>query len=86
MALIHQIEESDQLRHVLDPVRGHVISREKVIKQGSAASISHEGEEYHILPDGSFDVSDEAAEFLCKHPGWYAGANPYAEPLKTAAA
>jgi hypothetical protein len=73
---IHNVEKVDQAVSAIDPIHGIVRRVETVIKQSSVTSIDGK---YNIGPDGSFDVPDDVAAFLCNTPGWYAGPNPYAE-------
>jgi hypothetical protein len=79
---IHQVVESTELKHVIDPIRGMTVHREQVLKPGVAATIDHpEHGTFEINPDGSFDVPDELGEWLCNTPGWYEGSTPFGEQV-----
>ena len=78
---IHQVIESEVLRHEIDPVRGIQIRKDRVLKQGSASVISDpEFGEFKADKDGTFDVPDGLAVTLLCQPGWHEGPNPFAEP------
>ena len=77
MAQIHNVEVSQTKRYVTDPEKGLVLIHDDKITQGGASTITHAGETYKVDTDGSFDVSEECAAFLCHTPGWYPGPNPF---------
>jgi len=77
MAQIHNVEVSQTKRYVTDPEKGLVLKHDSLIKQGSASTITHDGETYKVDSDGTFDVSEECAAFLTHTPGWYNGPNPF---------
>jgi hypothetical protein len=82
---IHQVEALDQLRHVVDPQRGVLATRETVFKQGTTTQVTHPTlGAFDIDPDGSFEVPEELGRFLCAGPGWYEGPNPFAAELEAA--
>jgi hypothetical protein len=77
MAQIHNVEVSKTKRYVTDPEKGLVLRHDDQIQQGGASTITHAGETYKVDTDGSFDVSEECAAFLCHTPGWFRGPNPF---------
>jgi hypothetical protein len=80
MMKIHQVVASDEIRREVDPRRGLVARKEKVLQPGHPAAISSpEHGQFECGPDGTFDVPDELGEWLCSlGHGWYRGANPFA--------
>lgn len=80
--LIHQVVASEQSRHEIDPRRGLVLRKEKVLSPGGAAVIaSPEFGTYEADEHGTFDVPDELGQHLCGGPGWYEGPNPFGDSL-----
>ncbi len=79
MSKIHNVEVFNESHYELDPIRGAVMKSEKVLKPGAAQNINHDDVEYEIDADGTFDVPDEVAEFLCRQPGWFPGTSPFQE-------
>jgi len=78
MAQIHQVIASEQLRHEIDPLKGSIVRRDKVLKKGDVHGISAgDGQEFEIQADGTFDVPEEVAGFFLKQPDWYPGPNPF---------
>ena len=76
---IHQVIESEVLRHELDPIRGVQMRKERVLKQGSASVITDPEFGEFKAENGTFDVPDGLAVTLLCQPGWYEGPNPFAE-------
>jgi hypothetical protein len=83
MAQIHNVEVSQTKRYITDPEKGLVLRHDDNIQQGSASSITHDGETYTVDSDGTFDVSEECAAFLTHTPGWFSGPNPFAPQATT---
>ena len=73
---IHEVAVFEENIHALDPIRGMVLRKEQVIKQGSTHRLVHDGETYDAV-DGTFTVPAEFAEMLLNTPGWYPGPNPF---------
>jgi hypothetical protein len=84
MAQIHNVEVTKTKRYITDPAKGLTLVHDDHIQKGSATAINYGNETYEIDADGSFDVSDEAAAFLCKQPGWYEGPNPFPPEVEAA--
>ena len=76
---IHQVHTKDVDRWVLDPGLGPVKQKTQIMTKATTHCITHEGIEYHIQPDGSFEVPDEVGAFYVNRPhdGWYEGPSPY---------
>ena len=79
MAKIHNVEVFAENHYETDPHRGLVLKETTSIKQGTAEEIVHPTGTYTVGPDGSFDVPDEVADFLCTTPNWFRGPSPFAE-------
>ena len=81
---IHQVIVTEEVQHSVDPRRGVIARREQVLQQGSTREIKDpEHGKFDIGSDGAFDVPDELGLFFLKQPGWFEGANPYAEVKTT---
>lgn len=79
---IHQVVETFENLHEIDPRKGPVLRKERVLKEGSTTAIDDPTHgHFEIGPDGSFDVPDELGVFLCRTPDWFEGPNPFASSL-----
>ena len=73
---IHEVAVFEENIHHLDPVRGMVLRKEQVLKQGTTHRLVSDGVQYDAV-DGTFDVPADVAAFYLATPGWFPGPNPF---------
>ncbi|HEX7355311.1 MAG TPA: hypothetical protein VF288_10825 [Mycobacteriales bacterium] len=88
--LVHLVDTTTQIRHLVDPERGPVARREEVLGLAPVTSISHGGKTYQRDETGTFDVPQDVADALVGRrlgtAGVFAGPNPLGAPEKPAKA
>lgn len=76
---IHKLVERQVERAEVDPVQGLIRVWRTEIRPSQEERISHDGVEYEIEADGSFEVPHELGLLLTKRHGWYEGPSPFAD-------
>ena len=77
MTKIHHVETKHEERWEFDPQLGPVRRNIPLVGRSGTEKIVHAGETFEVGTDGSFDVPDYVADFMCRMPGWHRGTSPF---------
>ena len=75
---IHRVIESHKDEWEAHPDLGMVKVRHLVMQPSNDAALVHDGEQYSVGDDGSFDVPAKVGEFYLGRAGWHTGPSPFA--------
>lgn len=80
---IHRVIESHKDEWEAHPDLGLVKVRRTVMQPSDDAAIVHDGKQYSVSEDGSFDVPPEVGAFYVGRLGWHTGPSPFAVETPT---